>query len=435
MFINNRKPMKYKSTFSLLVCSGLLLISLVASSQDKNWTHFRGTRMNGLAEAEKIPLDLNGSVKWKTEIHDRGHSSPVIYKDQIWLTTATPDGKDLYAVCVDFKTGKIIHDIKVFSPATVDRKNKVNTYATPTPCIEKGFVYVHYGHMGTACINTSTGAVVWRNTDFTFKNVHGPASSPVLYKNLVILHFEGAESRYIVALDKATGKLKWRTDRPLEPYEPLDPVGKLSYITPLIINVKGQDLLISNGSAICQAFDPNTGKEVWRIVDGAETTVAMPFTEKGILYWYTGFNVDKDGKKITDLLAVNPDGKGDIAKTNILWCKKDESLSNQMLTPVIKNGLIWTATTMNNMMCIDASNGKELWNNRMTSAWNASPLYINGNVWFFSIKGEVLVLKAARDYQEVSKQQMDSGIWATPAVLRNSMIMRTEKYLYRISAE
>jgi outer membrane protein assembly factor BamB len=193
--------------------------------------------------------------------------------------------------------------------------------------------------------------------------------------------------------------------------------------------------MISNGSAICQALDPNTGREIWRLVDGAETTVAMPFTEKGILYWYTGFNKNSEGKQITDLLAVNPDGKGDIAATNIIWCKKDESLSNQMLTPVIKNGLIWTATTMNNMMCIDASNGKELWNKHMTSAWNASPLYVDGNVWFFSIKGEVLVLKAAKDYQEVSKQQMDSGIWATPAVLRNSMIMRTERYLYRISRE
>jgi outer membrane protein assembly factor BamB len=428
--------MRYRPSLNLLLFFAGFLFVQNASSQEKNWTHFRGSKMNGMAEMEKIPLKIDGSViKWKTEIHDRGHSSPVVYKDQIWLTTATTDGKELYAMCFDFKTGKILYDIKVFTPATVERKNKVNTYATPTPCIEKGFVYVHYGNYGTACINTSNGSIAWKNNDFSFKNTHGPAASPVLYKNLLILHFEGAESRYIVALDIATGKLKWRAERPMEPYEPLDPVGRLSYITPLFINVKGQDLMISNGSAMCQAFDPNTGKEIWRIIDGAETTVAMPFTEKGIVYWYTGYKLDNDGKKITHILAVNPDGRGDITKTNVIWTKNDESLSNQMLTPVIKNGLIYTVTTLNNMMCIDAANGKELWNKHTLTPYNASPLFINGNIWFFATNGDILILKSGRDYQVVAENRMDSGIWATPAVLRNSMIMRTERYLYKISSE
>jgi len=158
----------------------------------------------------------------------------------------------------------------------------------------------------------------------------------------------------------------------------------------------------------------------------------MPFTENGILYWYTGYKII-DGKKITDLLAVNPDGKGDITATNVIWTKKDESLSNQMLTPVIKDGLIYTVTTLNNMMTIDAATGKELWNKKVTAAYNASPLYIDGNIWFFSIKGDILVLKAGREYNEVARDKMESGIWATPAVLRNSIILRTEKYLYKIS--
>jgi len=422
-------------SFPLLFFLLTALVSglLQSCSGDKNWTTLRGSDQNAICENEKIPLKWDDSViKWKTEIHDRGHSSPVVYKNQIWLTTATADGKELYAVCLDFKTGKILYDIKVFTPEAAGRKNAVNTYATPTPFIEKGFVYVHYGHMGTACINTSNGSIVWKRNDFTFKNVHGPASSPVVYKNLLILHFEGSDARYLIALDKSNGKLRWRKDRPPEPYVPLDPVGKLAYITPLIINVKGQDLLISDGSAICQAFDPQTGREIWRVVDGAETTVAMPFTENGILYWYTGYKII-DGKKITDLLAVNPDGKGDITATNVIWTKKDESLSNQMLTPVIKDGLIYTVTTLNNMMTIDAATGKELWNKKVTAAYNASPLYIDGNIWFFSIKGDILVLKAGREYNEVARDKMESGIWATPAVLRNSIILRTEKYLYKIS--
>jgi glucose dehydrogenase len=402
-------------------------------NQEENWTHFRGTSLNATAETDKIPLKWDDpAVKWKTEIHDMGYSSPVVYNNQIWVTTAKPDGKELYAVCIDFQTGKIIYDIKVFTPDEIERKNSVNSYATPTPCIEKGFVYVHYGNLGTACINTDDGSIVWKSTGFKCKNIHGPASSPVIYKNLLILHYDGSDVRYIVALDKSDGSMVWKSDRPSEPYEPLAAVGKLAYITPLIINVKGRDMLISNGSAICQAFDPNTGEEIWRVVYGAETTISMAFTEKGVLYWYTGFMVAADGANYAYLLAVNPDGKGDITGSNIIWKKEDKPAENQMLSPVIKNGLIYTVTAMNLMMCIDAVTGKEIWSKHVTSNYNSSPLYINGNIWFFSVNGEVLGLKAGRDYEVVAQNHMDSGIWATPAVLRNSMIIRTQKYLYRI---
>ncbi len=411
----------------------LLFISDRTNGQEKNWTHFRGTNLNGKAENENIPLKWDDSaVKWKVEIHDKGYSSPVVYNDQIWVTTAKADGKDLYAMCIDFKTGKILFDIKTFSPGEAGGKHSVNTYATPTPCIEKGFVYVHYGNMGTACINTSSGSIVWKRDDLQCKNIHGPGSSPVIYKNLIILHYDGSDVRYIVALDKTNGKEVWRTERPAEPYEPLTAVGKLAYITPFIINVKGKDMLISNGSAICQALDPVTGKEIWNLVDGAETTIAMPFTENGVLFWYSGFMVAADGSTFSDLLAVRPDGNGDIRGTNIIWKKQDDQSDNQMLSPVIKDGLIYTVTTRNNMMCIDAETGKELWSKHVNSNFNASPLYIDGNVWFFSIKGELLVLKAGRNYEVVAQNKMESGIWATPAVLRNSMIIRTEKYLYRI---
>ena len=344
-------------------------------------------------------------------------------------------GEELFAVCLDFQTGKVIHDVKVFTPDSVERRHSVNTYASPTPCIEKGFVYVHYGGFGTACIKTDDGSIVWKRNDFKCRHVHGPGSSPVLYKNLLILHFDCADERYIVALDKSSGELVWRTDRPTDLYEPLPWVGRLAYLTPIIINVKGRDMMISNGSAVCIAYDPNTGSEIWRVVGGAETTIAMPFTENGVLYWYTGFTVAEDGLPYTDLLAVNPDGEGDITNTNVIWRKKDGTRDNQMLSPVIKNGLIYTVTTKNIMMCVDAADGKEVWATTMKTDYNASPLYVNGNIWFFSVKGEVLVLKAGRNFEVVAENQMDSGIWATPAVLRNSMLLRTQNYLYKIGAK
>jgi outer membrane protein assembly factor BamB len=427
------------SKLSLLFCFfsvAFLCASERAGSQDKNWTHFRGSNLNGIALDENIPLKWDDSaIKWKTEIHDKGYSSPVVYDNQIWVTTATPDGKELYAVCTDFQTGKIIYDIKVFTPDEVEGKHSLNTYASPTACIEKGFVYVHYGSMGTACINTTNGSIVWKRNDFKCKHVQGPASSPVIYKNLLILHFEGVDVRYIVALDKSNGKIIWRSDRPTEPYEPLTRIGRKAYITPLIINVKGRDMLISNGSAVCIAYDPNNGREIWRVVDGAESTIAMPFAENGVMFWYTGFTEDGNGKKFTELLSVNPDGNGDITRTNVIWKKREELSRNQCLTPVIKDGLIYTVNTRNTMMCIDAATGEEVWSTHVTSNYDASPIYVNGNILFFSVKGEVLILKAGRKYDVVAKNQMDSGIWATPAILRNSVILRTQKYLYRIGGE
>jgi outer membrane protein assembly factor BamB len=424
------------SRLSYFILAAMLFISWPVNSQVQNWTHFRGSSSSGLAESENIPLKWDDSaIKWKREIHDKGYSSPVVFENQIWVTTAKDDGKELYAVCLDFITGEIIFDIKVFSPDEPEEKHQLNTYATPTPCIENGFVYVNYGNAGTACINSTNGSVVWKNSDFKCKFVQGPASSPVLYKNLVILHYEGVDVQYLVALDKSNGKLRWKSDRPVGPYEPLPEIGKKAYITPLIINVKGNDLLISNGSAVCIAYDPATGKEIWRVVDGAESTIAMPITENGVVYWYTGFMVAGDGSRYTDLVAVNPDGQGDITATNIIWKKKDELAHNQMLTPVIRDGLIYTVNSRNTLMCIDAKTGEEVWSMHVTSDYDASPLYINGNVWFFSAKGEILVLKAGRKYEVVAQNKTDSGIFATPAVLRNSMILRTQNFLYRIGGE
>lgn len=421
------------SLFLYLFLIASFLNSEQVYSQNKNWTHFRGTSLNGIAETDNIPVIWDDSViKWKTAIRDRGHSSPVIYNDQIWVTTATPDGNELFALCFDFRNGEKIYDIKVFTPEEIERKHSLNTYATPTPCIEKSFIYVHYGSMGTACINTENGSVVWRRTDLRCKHVQGAASSPVIYKNLLILHLEGTDVRYIVALDKSSGKTVWKTDRPAEPYEPLTEIGRKAYVTPLIINVKGSDMLISNGSAICQAFDPLTGKEIWRVVDGAESTIAMPFTEGGVVFWYAGPVLTDDGLNTNDLLAVNPEGSGNITTTNVIWKKQNRQTQNQMLTPVIKDGLIYTADTRNMMMCIDAKTGEEVWSTHARSNYNASPLFIDGNIWFFSVRGEVMVLKAGRQYEVLAQNQMDSGIWATPAVVRNSVIIRTEKYLYRI---
>ena len=419
---------------SILLLTWLFLIPMYnrLTGQEGNWTHFRGSDLSSIAAVEKAPLKWadDSGFRWKTDIQGKGWSSPVVYGNQIWVTTATEDGRELFAVCLDYQTGKIIYNIKVFTTDKPLRKHNINSYATPTPCIEKNFVYVHYGSLGTACINTNTGAIIWTRTDLKCEHVQGPASSPVIYKNLLILHYEGTDVRFIVGLDKATGKSVWKTDRPEEPYVPLTRIGTKAYITPLILNVRGRDQLISNGSAVCIAYDPASGKEIWRVIRGAESTVSMPVTENGIVYFYTGFMVDSDGSQFSELLAVNPDGKGDITKTNIVWRKRTEPM--QLLTPVIKDGLIYTVDTKNNMICIDAATGTDIWSTRQRANFNASPVFAAGNIYFFSIRGDAFIIKPGRKYEVVAENQLSDQIWATPAFVRNAMILRTDKYLGRI---
>lgn len=420
---------KKLSLLSLIVVwsfSGALL------AQEENWTHFRGSDLSGISSTKKAPLSWSDSTgfKWKTMIHGKGWSSPVISGNQIWLTTADPAGNELYAVCVDFNTGKVTHDIKVFTPIKPEGKHQINTYATPTPALEKGFVYVHFGSYGTACIRTSDGKIIWTRTDLKCRHVQGPASSPVIYGDLLILHYEGTDVRFITALDKKSGETVWRTDRPEEPYLPLPEIGKKAYVTPLIMSVKGRDLLISNGSAACIAYEPLTGKEVWRVVRGAESTVSMPFAWNGILYFYSGFMVDADQTNFSEIVAVNPEGEGDITSSGVLWKKRVERL--QLLTPVVIDGLIYTVDTKNIMTCIDASDGKDVWTYRMRANHNASPVYAAGNIYFFSIRGEATIIKPGRQMFIVAQNQLSAETWATPAFLRNSMIIRTDTYLARV---
>ena len=419
----------------LIVITIAILFSFLSScvkNQDNNWTHFRGNDLSGISEVKGLPVSWNDStnIEWKVEIDGRGWSSPVVYGDQIWCTTATPDGKSMYAICNDLKTGEQIFRIKIFEPDTVYRKHAINSYATPTSCIENGFVYVHFGRYGTACINTNSGETVWERTDFQCEHVQGPGSSLLLYKDLLIVHFEGTDIQYIVALDKMSGETVWKSERPQECYEPLDDIAKKAYVTPIIVNVKGKEMLISNGSAVAIAYDPLTGNEIWRIVEGAESTVSMPVVSDGIVYYYTGFELDEEGKRFAELLAVNPDGEGDLTNTNIIW--RNRTPPQQLSTPVIKDGLIYTIDSEATMMCLDALTGEVAWSNKLKGKYHSSPISAGGYIYFNSIKGETIVIKEGRNLEIVANNSLDGEIWTTPAIADGSMLIRTSKFLYRI---
>ena len=418
--------------FNYLFLFLILLSGKILYAQEQNWTHFRGTNLNAVSESTDPPTSWSetSNIRWKTDLEGKGWSSPVVLDNQIWLTTATEDGKKMNGVCLDFNSGKILYNIPLFAPDSVQGKHSINTYATPTPCIEKGFVYLHFGTFGTACLSTSDGKMIWKRTDLNCNHVQGPGSSPIIYKNLLILHIEGNDVQYLVALDKTSGKTVWKTERPAKVYEPLAPIGKKAYITPIIIDVNGKDMLISNGSAICQGLDPETGKEIWHVIQGTDSTIAMPVYENGLVYFIPGFVDSPTGEKYTEIIAVNPDGKGDIAQSNIVWRRKIPVL--QLLTPILKNGLLYMVDTQNNLLCLDAKTGKDVFTQKVKSKHYASPVYANGMIYFVSGKGETTVLKAGRNLSIVAENKLPGEVFATPAILCNQILLRTDKSLYSI---
>jgi outer membrane protein assembly factor BamB len=424
-----------KSQLELLIAVyslGALFNPKLAVAQQSSWAGFRGNNLNGIAVDNQVPLVWNDTtnVIWKTDIKGKGWSSPVMYANQVWVTTAAEDGKEMSAVCVDFISGNIIFDIQLFNQDSIYPKHAVNTYATPTPCIEQGFVYLHFGSSGTACLSTHDGRIIWKREDLKCEHVQGPGSSPIIYKDLLILHYEGSDRQFIVALNKKTGETVWQTDRPKECYDPLAPIGKKAYITPIVVTVGGRDLLISNGSAVCIAYDVQTGKEIWRIVQGEDSTIAMPFTEDGIVYFYTSFVSPPEGEKYCELLAVDPNGFGDITKSNVLWRFKSPIL--QLLTPLIKDGIIYTIDTRNNLIAIDAKTGIPFYTKKLKDKYNASPVCSGDHIYFVSVKGETLVLKAGKTLEIAVANKLPGEVYATPAIAQNSIIIRNATTLYRI---
>lgn len=235
----------------------LWVIPLLAPAQEdhSSWTHFRSSGLNGISTETGFPITWNDSIhiSWKLPIEGKGWSSPVVLNEQVWVTTADEEKKEMRAICVDLKNGELIHNRVIFTPETFYRIHAINSYATPTSAIEEGRVYIHFGRYGTACLNSTTGEKIWERTDLQCEHIQVPGSSLLLYKDKLIVHMEGTDVQQILALDKKTGKTLWKTERPKELYDLMPEIGKKAYITPIIIQVKGRKLMISNGSTVCIA--------------------------------------------------------------------------------------------------------------------------------------------------------------------------------------
>ncbi|WP_167605425.1 PQQ-binding-like beta-propeller repeat protein [Maribellus sediminis] len=419
------------SKLSILI---FLLTFVVAACQNKtaNWTHFRGSNMDGHAEVEKAPLHWSeaDNVVWKVAVKGQGWSSPVVFGNQIWLTSAEEDGTQFYVCCYNLDSGELLLEKTLFTAEEPQRIHSTNSYATPTPCIEQGKVYVHYGTFGTACIDTKSFDVLWKREDLKCDHMQGPASSPILYKNMLIVHLEGTKDPYVVALDRNTGETIWKSVRPKEIYDPLEPVYRKSYQTPIVINVNGKELLISNSAYMCFAHDVNTGEVIWTITYGFDSTVSQPLYWNGLVFVNSGWIFEDNKPYFTRQYAIDPTGTGDVTETHVKWMYEDEV--PQIPTPVIVDGKMYMAHDRGMVTCLETMTGNPVWKEELKGNFNASPIYAAGNIYFMSVKGECTIIKPGDTFQKVAENDLDEIVKATPAFVGDKMIIRSDKNLYLI---
>jgi outer membrane protein assembly factor BamB len=409
----------------LTLLSALACTVAVALGGD-TWPEFRGPTADGHADAAGLPIHWSEkeNIRWKTAIHDKGWSSPVILGGQIWMTTATADGKHLYAVCVDQETGKILHDIKLYDVATPGFCPPLNSYASPTPVIEPGYVYLSFGSAGTACLDTATGHVIWSRRDLPCDHWRAPGSSPVVYQDLLIIPFDGYDLQYVVALDKATGKTVWRQDRNID-YGTTNGDLKKAFGTPAVISVNGQPELVSSSACATIAYEPASGREIWRVRHGGMNSACRPVFGNGLVYTTTG-----DGGAFR-LLAIRPNGQGDVTDNHVVW-KQNKGVPTRSSLLLVNDLLCMVSEFTGVATCLDAQSGKSVWQQRLGGEYSASPLYADGRVYFFNQEGQAHVIEAGREGKILARNRLDDGCMASPAVAGKALYVRTKTHLYRI---
>ena len=416
--------------WSLLSSALLVALSFVAAgtvhAAEENWPEFRGPHADGHADAHDLPTTWSESehVRWKTPIHGKAWSSPVIWGDQIWLTSATPDGHQLSALRVDRESGKVTLDRQIFEIAEPQFCIPYNSYASSTPVIEAGRVYVHFGSAGTACLATATGDTVWARQDLPCDHFRGAASSPILYGDLLILTFDGADLQYTAALDKRTGGTVWRTDRKID-YGVPDSDGdhKKAYVTPLVIDVDGRKQLVSPSAGATIAYDPADGKELWRVQSGGMNAAAKPLFAFGMVYATTAAGGYQ-------LFAVKPTGSGVVSDSAVAW-KFSRNVPSRS-SPILVGDLLYMVGDGGVFSCVDAHTGELVWQHRVEGKYSASPILADGRLYFFDEDGKCPVLEPAREFKELAVNSLGDGCMASPAAVGKSLFVRTKSALYRI---
>lgn len=391
-----------------------------------SWTQFRGNQGDGLALRAQLPRQWGESqnVVWKAPIHGRGWSSPVIEGGEIWLTTATEDGLQMFVVCVDAASGQVKHDVLLFENESVQPDfHLTNTYASPTPVLDEQHVYAHFGAYGTACLRRDNCEVLWMRRDLPCNHFRGAGSSPILYRDLLIFHMDGFDYQYAVALNRHTGETEWKKDRQID-YGSDNGDFYKAFSTPIIINVAGRDQLISPASKACLALDPLTGEEIWRVRYEEHSTTVRPLFDGKRIYISTGFGKAK-------MMCVRVDGQGDVTETHVDWIQH-KSIGAKP-SPVLIGQRLFDVTDDGILERIDIDTGEIVWRERLGGKFSASLLATESYLYAFDHDGKGYVFTVEDEPTLVATNDLPDGCNASPAVLGNSLIVRTTTMLYRFA--
>jgi outer membrane protein assembly factor BamB len=394
----------------------VVAFAVALSAQRADWPDFRGPEGQGHASAQSVPLEWSETknIAWKVAVPGEGWSTPIVADNRVWLTTAVDRGRSLRVLALDAATGRTLVDTEVFRVRGGGDINPKNNRASPSAVTDGERVYVHFGAEGTAALTTS-GEVVWK-TKFDYESQHGAGGSPILYGDLLILNCDGSDRAFVVALDKRSGEVRWKTAR-RSPYDQ-------AYSTPLAIQVGNQTQIVSVGAYRTVAYDPANGKEIWRVSYGdGFSNVPRPVFGRGLVYIATGFQQPS-------LLAVRPDGTGDVTKTHVVW--RLTRGAPYTPSPVLVGDELYFVSDSGIATCVDATTGAVRWQQRLNDTFSASPVFAAEHIYFLSEHGVTTVLAPGVDFRRVGTNMLDGATLASMAVSDQAFFIRSNTHLYRI---
>ncbi|MBI1368787.1 MAG: PQQ-binding-like beta-propeller repeat protein [Planctomycetes bacterium] len=403
----------------------MVILSLAGSVHaGDDWPQFRGPTGQGHVTSDaELPLHWSATenVTWKQTIPGRGWSSPIVVDGKVYLTTAVQDdtGYALRTLCLDARDGKTLWDTAVFEEhkGAANIHNK-NSHASPTPLLVGDKLFVHFGHMGTACLALD-GRVIWRNNVLHYTPVHGNGGSPVLVGEALIFSADGANDPFVAALSAKDGHVLWRVPR-----SETEARKKFSFCTPLVIEVKGQTQVILPGSGAVFAYDPANGKEIWRVRYGqGYSVVPRPVFGNGMIYVSSGFD-----RPI--VMAIRVDGHGDVTDTHVAWTVQRGGPNTPSL--LLRGEELYMIADRGIATCVNALNGEEIWQNRIDGNYSASPIDAGERIYVQSEEGLGVVLKAGKQFEVLARNDLGERSLASYAVSDGSLFIRTEEHLYRI---
>jgi outer membrane protein assembly factor BamB len=391
------------------------------AAQAEDWPQFRGPAGQGHSSERGLPVEWSESqnVMWKVPVSGLGWSSPAVAGGLVWLTAAMEKlyPISLRAIALDAATGRQVLNVEVFTVEPNPLLNSKNSYASPTAIVEGDRVYVHFGPYGTAALTTS-GQILWK-TRLPYTPEHGNGGSPALFEDLLIVNCDGIDDAYIVALDKKTGQIRWKTAR-------RQPTGH-AYSTPLVIRTGSQDQVISVGAFRVTAYEPRTGKEIWRVeYTEGYSNVPRPVYGHGLVYITTGL-------QHPSLIAIRPDGTGDVTRTRVAW-QVDRAVPVTP-SPLLVGDELYLVSDLGVVSCLDARTGKSHWQERLTGNFSASPVFADGRIYFLNEVGVTSVIEPGKEFRRLAANSLeDAWTLASMAVSGRAIFIRSVDYVYRIGA-